>query len=123
MFRVLVACLLAVLAFSTTPASADAKIITVKSELARHGKFRPHHHRRLYATSIAVPRCRLVSRSSHQLHWRGLTCPSIAWAGSAPRQPWSYAVFRRHAPWDQRSELWQSHIRPSPTHPPIYWGY
>ena len=124
MFRMLMACL--ALACLLTPAKAGMKVLTFDAGTFKSTSPRAHrrHHRRHHhATAIAVPRCRLVHRENHHIHWRGLACPRISWAGSAPRQPWSYEVFRRHAPWQQRTHLWQSHLRPSPSHPTIYWGY
>ncbi|MEZ5923443.1 MAG: hypothetical protein R3D57_03575 [Hyphomicrobiaceae bacterium] len=127
MFRTTLACLaLAICVAPIAPASADMKIIAVKTAnpAAAPAHIRNHRQsRHMHATAFAVPHCRLEHRSKGSVHWRGLHCPKIAWAGSAPRQPWSYDVFRRHAVWEQQSRLWQSHIRPSATHPTIYWGY
>ncbi len=121
MFRVLAATIMAT-AFACTaaPAVADMKIVSAYARQTSQQVKRVH---RRQVTALAVPRCRMVRRTSYHVHWRGLACPRIAWAGSAPRQPWSYAVFRHQARWEQRSGLWQSHIRPSRSHPTIYWGY
>lgn len=121
MFRVLLACALVALAFGpSAPASAGVKIVRVhaaahatKPNLARH------RHRRPRIVALRVPRCHARSHSN-VLH---LSCPRIAWAGSAPRQAWSYDVFRTKAPWDQQAALWQTHIRPGRTNATIYWGY
>jgi hypothetical protein len=113
-------------ALAGPPAQAGAKIISVKAtagKVAAKYDRRPYRRHRLGAVALAVPRCGLVRRSRNGVHWRGLVCPRIAWAGSAPRQPWSYAVFRHKARWEQRSALWQSHIAAGPTHPTIHWGY
>jgi hypothetical protein len=127
MVRLLLASLLvAAFALPSANARADMKIVAVDPGVhkATSHKGKRHRHGRHFQTAtIAVPRCRLVDRESHHIHWRGLACPKIDWAGSASRQPWSYEVFRRHAPWHQRTRLWQSHFRPSPSHPTIYWGY
>lgn len=122
MYRILAASLIAVaLMLPAAPASADVKIVSARAHQHQTGKHVKRIHRHWHA--LAIPRCKLVYRKSANVHWRGLACPKIAWAGSAPRQPWSYVVFRRHARFEQHSELWQTHIRPSPTHPTIYWGY
>ena len=121
MFRVLAASLFAAaILLCAAPVAADVKIVSAKTHQTSQQVKRVH---RRQVTALAVPRCRMVRKTSYHVHWRGLACPTIAWAGSAPRQPWSYAVFRHQARWDQRSELWQSHLRPSRTHPTIYWGY
>lgn len=124
MFRVLAASLLvAAVALPTAPVSADMKSVSAKSGSHKAGKLAKRTYDRPRPTALAVPRCRMIRRTSYHVHWRGLACPRIAWVGSAPRQPWSYAIFRRHARWDQQSHLWQSHIRPGRSHPAIYWGY
>lgn len=130
MFRVLIACLLlTIFAAPSATAQAGMKLVTVGGgtikAMPRHARWhhRWRHHRRLGFTAFAVPRCQMVPRTSYNVYWRGLACPRIAWAGSAPRQPWSYSVFRTQAQWDQRIELWQSHFAPSPSIPTIYWGY
>lgn len=121
MFRVLAATILATaFAFSATPAVAKMKIVSAKTRQTSQQVIRVY---RRPVTALAIPRCRMVRKSSYHVHWRGLACPRIAWAGSAPRQPWSYAAFRHHARWEQRGDLWQSHIHPGRSHPTIYWGY
>ena len=122
MFRVFAASMLAAaVVLCATPAVADMRIVSAKSHQTSQQVQR--YRRSRHATAFAIPRCRMVFKTSYHVHWRGLACPKIAWAGSAPRQPWSYAVFRHKARWEQRSDLWQSHIRPSHSHPTIYWGY
>ncbi len=121
MYRVLLAC--AILAFGLGqphPASAGVKILRVHAyaHATKHSTAR-HRHRRPRIVAFRVPRCHAKTR--HNV--LRLTCPRIAWAGSAPRQPWSYEVFRTKARWHQQAALWQTHIRPSPTNATIYWGY
>jgi hypothetical protein len=118
--------LIAAFALPSANAWAGMRIVAVghgthKATLYKGKRHRYGRHFR--AVGFAVPRCRMVTRTSYQVYWRGLACPRIAWAGSAPRQPWSYAVFRKQADWDQRIDLWQSHLRPSLSNPTIYWGY
>lgn len=127
MIRFVFAGMLAVsFAFAGPSARADVKIVSAKSSA---GKAAARHHGRHHGgykprvVAVAVPRCGIVRRSSNGIHWQGLACPRLAWAGSAPRQPWSYEVFRHRSHWEQRSALWQSRITPGPTHPTIYWGY
>lgn len=120
MFRAVLACALLTFALGLpTPASAGVKILRVQAtgHVAKHRTVR-HRHRRPRVVALAVPRCYTKRRSVY-----GLACPRIAWAGSAPRQPWSYEVFRTKARWHQQSALWQSHIRPGASSPTIYWGY
>lgn len=120
MFRVALAFALLVFAFGLpTPSNAGAKIVRVQAtaNVAKHRTVR-HRHRRPRVIALAVPRCYATRRSAYR-H----ACPRIAWAGSAPRQPWSYEVFRTKARWHQQAALWQTHFRPSPTAATIYWGY
>jgi hypothetical protein len=125
MFRVAsAAILLSILVLGASPVAADMKIITVGQDVKPQKTFvKRHRPRHFRVVAIAVPRCHMVEHSGDHPDWRGLACPRIAWAGSAPRQPWSYEVFKRYAPWQQRAHLWQTHLRPSPTHPTIFWGY
>ena len=118
MVRVLLACvLIAFAAGVTTPASAGVKIVRAADHTP--SRYVKHRHRHPRVVALAVPRCYVRRRTAVY----GLDCPRIAWAGSAPRQPWSYEVFRTKARWEQKSALWQSYIRPGRSNPTIYWGY
>lgn len=119
MFRVVLASALLACALGLPgPASAGAKIIRVHANVPAPARSLRHRHRHPRIVALAVPRC-LVKRSTAYAP----ACPRTAWAGSAPRQAWSYEVFRRQAQWEQRSDLWQSHIQPGASNPTIYWGY